>query len=75
MVLQQFDGSPSGCLHAWQVQPVVTHIAPCCAVQVYTDVKQLRYGHLMTTMDQDHDSSHIKGLIMNDNHHSCHTHG
>ena len=35
-----------------------------CA-QVYTDVKQLRYGHLMIMTDQDHDGSHIKGLIMN----------
>lgn len=34
-------------------------------VQVYTDVKQLRYGHLMIMTDQDHDGSHIKGLIMN----------
>ena len=39
----------------------------CCftMVQVYTDVKQLRYGHLMIMTDQDHDGSHIKGLIMN----------
>ena len=41
----------------------------CCTiphdVQVYTDVKQLRYGHLMIMTDQDHDGSHIKGLIMN----------
>ena len=35
------------------------------AVQQYTDVKQLRYGHLMIMTDQDHDGSHIKGLIMN----------
>lgn len=34
-------------------------------LQVYTDVKQLRYGHLMIMTDQDHDGSHIKGLIMN----------
>ncbi|KAL3140495.1 hypothetical protein ABBQ32_005081 [Trebouxia sp. C0010 RCD-2024] len=33
--------------------------------KVYTDVKQLRYGHLMIMTDQDHDGSHIKGLIMN----------
>lgn len=31
----------------------------------YEDVKQLRYGHLMIMTDQDHDGSHIKGLIMN----------
>ena len=39
-------------------------------LQVYTDVKQLRYGHLMIMTDQDHDGSHIKGLIMNYFHHS-----
>ena len=37
----------------------------CLYAQVYTDVKQLRYGHLMIMTDQDHDGSHIKGLIMN----------
>ena len=33
--------------------------------QVYDDAKSLRYGHLMIMTDQDHDGSHIKGLIMN----------
>ncbi|KAL2939910.1 DNA topoisomerase 2 [Bienertia sinuspersici] len=28
-------------------------------------VKQLRYGHLMIMADQDHDGSHIKGLVIN----------
>lgn len=27
--------------------------------------KALRYGHLMIMTDQDHDGSHIKGLIIN----------
>lgn len=31
----------------------------------YEDAKSLRYGHLMIMTDQDHDGSHIKGLIMN----------
>ena len=31
--------------------------------------RQLRYGHLMIMTDQDHDGSHIKGLIMNFLHH------
>jgi DNA topoisomerase-2 len=33
----------------------------------YTEesVKTLRYGHLMIMADQDHDGSHIKGLIIN----------
>ena len=31
----------------------------------YTDASSLRYGHLMIMADQDHDGSHIKGLIIN----------
>ncbi|CAJ1958909.1 unnamed protein product [Sphenostylis stenocarpa] len=31
----------------------------------YTNVKSLRYGHLMIMADQDHDGSHIKGLLIN----------
>jgi DNA topoisomerase-2 len=31
----------------------------------YEDTKTLRYGHLMIMTDQDHDGSHIKGLIIN----------
>ncbi|KAF7545687.1 hypothetical protein G7046_g9505 [Stylonectria norvegica] len=33
--------------------------------QKYTDTKSLRYGHLMIMADQDHDGSHIKGLLIN----------
>jgi DNA topoisomerase-2 len=33
--------------------------------QMYTDTKSLRYGHLMIMADQDHDGSHIKGLLIN----------
>ncbi|KAL7552981.1 hypothetical protein ACHAWF_016218 [Thalassiosira exigua] len=29
------------------------------------NVKTLRYGHLMIMADQDHDGSHIKGLVIN----------
>lgn len=36
----------------------------------YTDTKSLRYGKVMIMTDQDHDGSHIKGLIMNYLHHS-----
>jgi DNA topoisomerase II len=32
---------------------------------VYKDTKDLRYGHLMIMADQDHDGSHIKGLLIN----------
>ena len=34
-----------------------------------TNIKNLRYGHLMIMADQDHDGSHIKGLIINFIHH------
>ncbi|KUI63803.1 DNA topoisomerase 2 [Cytospora mali] len=33
--------------------------------QHYTDTRSLRYGHLMIMADQDHDGSHIKGLLIN----------
>ena len=37
--------------------------------KIYKDVKSLRYGKVMIMTDQDHDGSHIKGLIMNLFHH------
>jgi DNA topoisomerase-2 len=33
--------------------------------QTYDNAKSLRYGHLMVMADQDHDGSHIKGLLVN----------
>ncbi|CEG41489.1 dna topoisomerase 2 [Plasmopara halstedii] len=37
--------------------------------QTYESTKGLRYGHLMIMTDQDHDGSHIKGLVINLIHH------
>lgn len=37
--------------------------------QTYESVNSLRYGHLMIMADQDHDGSHIKGLVINFIHH------
>lgn len=33
--------------------------------KVYKDTKSLRYGKIMILADQDHDGSHIKGLLIN----------
>jgi len=33
--------------------------------RVYSNTNDLRYGHLMIMTDQDHDGSHIKGLLIN----------
>ena len=35
----------------------------------YSETSMLRYGHIMIMTDQDHDGSHIKGLIINFLHH------
>lgn len=35
----------------------------------YESSKSLRYGHIMIMTDQDHDGSHIKGLVINFLHH------
>jgi len=37
--------------------------------QQYENVSRLRYGSIMIMTDQDHDGSHIKGLIINFLHH------
>lgn len=35
----------------------------------YTSTEGLRYGHILIMADQDHDGSHIKGLVINFIHH------
>ena len=37
--------------------------------KIYKNTKSLRYGKVMIMTDQDHDGSHIKGLVMNVFHH------
>jgi len=37
--------------------------------KIYKNIKSLRYGKVMIMTDQDHDGSHIKGLVMNLFHH------
>ena len=37
--------------------------------KIYKNTKSLRYGRVMIMTDQDHDGSHIKGLVMNVFHH------
>ncbi|ORX81622.1 type II DNA topoisomerase [Basidiobolus meristosporus CBS 931.73] len=46
----------------------INHIKRILGLQhakTYTNTKGLRYGHLMIMTDQDHDGSHIKGLLIN----------
>lgn len=52
--------------------PEIQNLIKILGIQVgkkYEDTKQLRYGSVMIMTDQDHDGSHIKGLIINFIHH------
>lgn len=51
---------------------VIQHLVKILGLQYgkeYTDVSELRYGHVIIMADQDHDGSHIKGLVINFFHH------
>jgi DNA topoisomerase-2 len=50
----------------------ISHIKRIMGLQTgkkYTSTKELRYGGIIVMADQDHDGTHIKGLIMNFLHH------
>jgi len=52
--------------------PEIQNLIKILGLQIgkkYEDVKQLRYGSMMIMTDQDHDGSHIKGLLINFIHH------
>lgn len=51
-----------------EIQNIVT-ILGLTFGKVYEDTSSLRYGHLLIMTDQDHDGSHIKGLLINFIHH------
>jgi len=51
-----------------EIQAIVT-IMGLQYGKMYDNAKGLRYGHLMIMADQDHDGSHIKGLVINFLHH------
>ena len=46
----------------------ITHLKKILGLETgkhYTNTQSLRYGKVMIMTDQDHDGSHIKGLVMN----------
>jgi DNA topoisomerase-2 len=58
------DASPKQVMENQEIQ----HITSIMGLQhgkEYADTSSLRYGHIMIMADQDHDGSHIKGLVIN----------
>lgn len=52
--------------------PEIQNVIKILGIQIgakYENVSKLRYGQIMIMTDQDHDGSHIKGLIINFIHH------
>ena len=62
------DASPQQILKNAEIQNIMK-IMGLSIGKKYTDTSKLRYGHIMIMTDQDHDGSHIKGLLINFLHH------
>lgn len=62
------DATPTTLKNNSEIQSIVK-IMGLQFDRVYSEVSSLRYGGLLIMADQDHDGSHIKGLIINFIHH------
>jgi DNA topoisomerase-2 len=62
------DASNSSVMNNAEIQNIMK-IMGLNIGRTYADTASLRYGHIMIMTDQDHDGSHIKGLIINVLHH------
>jgi DNA topoisomerase-2 len=62
------DASPNVLKNNAEIQAIVK-ILGLQFDRIYSEVSSLRYGGILIMADQDHDGSHIKGLIINFIHH------